>query len=122
MAIQTRVVLVFMMISLSLFFFISTFSITLGGDLGAGQKIFETKCAQCHGKDAKGSPKMLKVLKVEPAKLDLTGAEASKLSQEEVVKTVTAGKKKMPKYKGKLTDDQIESAAKYVKSLQDSGK
>lgn len=86
-----------------------------------GKKIFESKCAQCHGKDAKGLPKMAGVLMVEPALIDLTRADAVKLSFEDKVKIVTTGKNKMLKFKKKLTDEQIQQVVKYVESLQKTG-
>lgn len=85
-----------------------------------GQKLFEGKCAQCHGKDAKGVAKMAKLFKLDPSKLDLTQGEAVTLTSDDITNTVTNGKNKMPKFKGKLTDDQIASVAKYLKSIQGS--
>jgi cytochrome c6 len=87
-----------------------------------GQKVFQGKCTQCHGKDAKGAPKMAKVLKVDPIKVDLLREEAAALSAEEMEKTVTNGKGKMPKYKGKLSTEEITAAVQYVKTLQGGGK
>ena|SRR5579872_2852994 len=86
-----------------------------------GQKIFIAKCAQCHGKDAKGLPNMAKVLKVDPIIINLTRDEAVALSDEDIAKTVTAGKNKMPKFKGKLTDEQVQQVVKYLRSLQTTG-
>ena len=111
----------FLMIFSSLALFLLAFSMAWSEDLAAGKKIFEGKCAQCHGKDAKGVVKMAKVLKVEPVAIDLTRDEAVKLSTEDKIKTVTGGKKKMPKYLGKLTDEQIQQVVKYLESLQGAG-
>jgi cytochrome c6 len=108
----------FFIILASLFLFLSTFALAQSADLPPGQKLFEAKCAQCHGKDAKGSAKMAKVLKVDPSLVDLTRSDAVSLTAEGMEKTVTNGKKKMPKYKGKLTEDQIKSVVEYAKSLQ----
>src|ERR1700690_1900218 len=83
------------------FLFLPAFVLGADKSLMPGQKIFEGKCAQCHGKDAKGVVKMAKVLKVEPVNVDLTRQDAVKLSPEVMIKTVTEGRKKMPKYKGK---------------------
>jgi cytochrome c6 len=102
----------------SLFLFLSTFALAQDGGLSPGQKLFESKCAQCHGKDGKGADKMVKVLKVDPAAVDLTGADASKLTVAELETVVTNGKKKMPKFKGKLTEEQIKEVVEYAKSLQ----
>ena len=104
----------------SLFLFIAAFTFARGADLAPGQKIFEGKCTQCHGKDAKGVPKMAKVLKVDPSAVDLTSDAASKLKAEEMELTVTNGKKKMPKFKGKLTEAEIKDVVAYIKSLQGS--
>jgi mono/diheme cytochrome c family protein len=114
---QFRLVLGLSAILLSITLFVTAFA-TAAGDGTSGQKLFESKCTQCHGKDAKGAEKMAKVLKVDLTAVDLTGADASKLTAEEMAKTVSGGKKKMPKFKGKLTDDQIKQVVAYVKSLQ----
>ena len=87
-------------------------------DAGVGKKIFEAKCAQCHGKDAKGDPKMVKVLKIEPVLVDLTRSDAVKFTDEKIITTVTHGNKKMPKYVGKLTTEEIQSVVKYLRILQ----
>lgn len=112
-----RLVLGLSAILLSISLFVTAFA-TATGDGTAGQKLFESKCTQCHGKDAKGAEKMAKVLKVDLTAMDLTGVDASKLTADEMAKTVSGGKKKMPKFKGKLTDDQIKEIVAYVKSLQ----
>ncbi len=111
----------FAAIFFSLALFLLAFSVARSEDLAAGKKIFEGKCAQCHGKDAKGVVKMAKVLKVEPVAIDLTRDEAVKLTTADKVKTVTEGKKKMPKYQGKLTDEQIQQVVQYLESLQSAG-
>lgn len=117
MRIHLRMVLGAVAILVSLSLFVAAIA-KAGGDGTAGQKLFESKCTQCHGKDAKGSEKMAKVLKVELTDVDLTGEKASKLTAAETQKIVSGGQKKMPKFKGKLTDDQIKEVVAYVKSLQ----
>ena len=105
----------FTAVFVSILFFTATMVMAAGSTVPTGRKIFETKCAQCHGKDGKGNPKMVKVLKVDAALVDLT---ASKLNPEETLLLVTNGKKKMPKWKGKLTPDQIQSVVEYVGSFR----
>jgi mono/diheme cytochrome c family protein len=83
-----------------------------------GQKIFLAKCAQCHGKDGKGLPNMAKVLKVDPAMINLTQNAAVTMTDDQIATTVTNGNKKMPKFKGKLTADQIQDTIKYLRTLQ----
>lgn len=108
----------FFVIFASLCLFLTTFALASGADLSGSQKLFEAKCSQCHGKDAKGVAKMAKVLKVDPAAVDLTSADAAKLSAADMELIVTNGKKKMPKFKGKLTEDQIKAVVEYARSLQ----
>ena len=108
----------FLAISLALLGFVSAFA--ADATTPPGQKIFEGKCAQCHGKDAKGVAKMAKVLKVDPINVNLTRPEAVTLTSEDIQTTVTNGKNKMPKYKGKLTADQIQQVAEYLKSVQEA--
>jgi cytochrome c6 len=69
--------------------------------------LFASKCAACHGKDGTGSP----VGKKMGAK-DLT---KDKDSQAEIAATITNGKGKMTAFKGKLTPEEIDALAKYVK-------
>ena len=70
--------------------------------------LFSQKCAVCHGKDGKGTPAGLKM-----GAKDLS---TLKLSHDEIVKDIANGEGKMPAFKGKLTDEQIQSLAKYVKA------
>jgi mono/diheme cytochrome c family protein len=105
----------------SLVLFLASFALAADAVPQPGLKIFVAKCAQCHGKDAKGLPNMAKVLKVDPVNMDLTQAAAVTLTDAEITATVTNGKKKMPKFKGKLTEDQIQQTVKYLRSLQSSG-
>ena len=68
---------------------------------------FQAKCAACHGKDGKGQSDMAKKLGVK----DLT---ATKLPVAEIEKVIANGKGKMTPWKGKLSDAEISSLAKYV--------
>lgn len=105
----------FLVIALSLFGFVSAFA---GDAVAPGQKLFVSKCAQCHDKDAKGNVKMAKILKVDPIKVDLTRAEAVSLTSDQTETIVANGQNKMPKFSAKLTADQIKSIVAYLKILQ----
>lgn len=112
-----RIAVAYTAICTAMALFISTYAI--GADKPApGQKLFEAKCAQCHGKDAKGNPKMEKLLKLDPSTLNLTKADAVSMTSDAIVAQITNGKKKMPGYKGKLTADQIQDIAAYLKGIQ----
>ncbi len=69
--------------------------------------LFQKKCAMCHGKDGKGTPSGQKM-----GAKDLTAVKASEADLEKVIAN---GKGKMTAFKGKLSDDEIKSVAKYVK-------
>jgi cytochrome c6 len=70
--------------------------------------LYAKRCASCHGKDGKGSPVGVKM-----GAQDLT---TTTLSEAEVASVISAGRGKMTAYKGKLTDPEIQSVAKYIKA------
>ena len=76
-------------------------------DSANGADVYAKKCTVCHGKDGKGSPAGLKM-----GAKDLT---ASALSEDDMEKVVENGRGKMTPFKGKLSHEEIEAVAKYVK-------
>lgn len=76
--------------------------------------LYKTKCAMCHGADGKGDAPMGPQFGARdfhsPAVAKETDAEMFTLTKE--------GKRKMPAYKGKLTDDQIKDLVKYIRTLK----
>jgi mono/diheme cytochrome c family protein len=75
--------------------------------------LYKAKCQVCHGADGKGSPAGQKL-----GVKDFHSPEVAKLSDEELFKATKEGKGKMPKYDGKLTDDQIKALVKYIRTLK----
>ena len=77
-----------------------------------GKALYESKCAMCHGKDgvakpmAKGSSNFN-----DPAYQQANDAAA-------IAKVTSEGKNKMPAYKGKLSDAEIQAIAAHVKTLK----
>jgi len=69
--------------------------------------VFQKKCVACHGKDGKGSTAGLKL-----GAKDLT---ATKLSEAQLVDVITNGRNKMTPNKGKLSEAEIASLAKFIK-------
>jgi mono/diheme cytochrome c family protein len=65
---------------------------------------YKTKCAACHGGQAKLPPKTARLLKVDPRKLTLT---ASEMSKEEMIAIIKKGRNKMPGFENELTKEQI---------------
>lgn len=75
--------------------------------------LYKSKCQVCHGPDGKGTPAGEKL-----GVKDFHSPEIAKQSDDELFKATKDGKGKMPKYDGKLTDDQIKSLVKYIRTLK----
>ena len=81
---------------------------------GSGADIFKAKCAMCHGADGSASTGMGKTMGLKP----LSSPEVQNMSDADLTALITNGKGKMPAYKGKLSDADIASVVKYVKTLK----
>ncbi len=77
------------------------------------QALFKAKCQICHGPDGAGSPAGQKL-----GAKDLRSPEVQKESDADLFKVTKEGKNKMPKFDGKLTDDQIKDLVKYIRTLK----
>ena len=80
----------------------------------SGSDTFKAKCAMCHGADGSASTGMGKTMGLKP----LSSPEVQKMSDADLTAFISAGKGKMPAFKGKLTDAQISDVAKFVKTLK----
>ena len=78
-----------------------------------GKKVYEKKCASCHGADGKSNAKMEQMLKV---KIPVLGGSALK-PDAEVLKLVSEGKKPMPSFGKSLSKDEIDAVVQYAKAL-----
>jgi cytochrome c6 len=74
----------------------------------SGADVYAKKCAMCHGKD--GKPSAVGV------KMGAKDLSVSALSKDEMEKVIENGRNKMTAFKGKLSEDEIEAVAKYVKA------
>jgi len=75
--------------------------------------LYKSKCQVCHGADGKGTAAGQKM-----GAKDFRSADVAKQSDADLIKVTKEGKGKMPKYEGKLTDDQIKGLIKYIRSLK----
>ena len=75
--------------------------------------LYKSKCQACHGADGKATTVGKKL-----GARDFQDPDVAKMSEEELVKITTDGKNKMPAYKGKLKEDQIQALAKYIKEMK----
>lgn len=88
------------------------------GDLAAGQRIFERKCASCH--NTNGDGKTVTAGRFRYANL-IDGIWRSDGSAEAIELQIRRGRDPMPKFEGKLTDEEIRQTVAYVLELSRSG-
>ena len=85
----------------------------MAGDADAGKALYTKNCQSCHGVDGKGNPAMAKALGEKG--LNLTTAEAKKMSDEQMAKVVADGAGKMPK--SKLSKEEQKQVLDYSRTL-----
>jgi mono/diheme cytochrome c family protein len=85
-------------------------------NLAAAKQIYGDQCANCHGDGGKGDGS--DAMMYDPAPSDLTdAAKVSKHSDGEIYYQITEGRKPMPSFKKKLTEEQRWQLVLYVRSL-----
>jgi mono/diheme cytochrome c family protein len=83
----------------------STGAATGGAATAAGNPTFATNCQGCHGdkgQGARGGPSLM-------------GAKSK--GAVDLKATIENGKRKMPSFKGKLSEEQINSLVSYIQSM-----
>jgi cytochrome c6 len=78
-----------------------------------GAALYKAKCATCHAADGSGQTTMGKNLKLR----DLRSAEVQKQTDKELYAWTADGKGKMPAYKSKLNEAEINSLVAYMREL-----
>jgi mono/diheme cytochrome c family protein len=85
-----------------------------GGDLAAGRRIFERKCARCHASNGDGKTAVAGRF---PYANLIDGVWRADGSAESIEKQIRRGRDPMPAFQGKLTDEQIRQTVTYVLEL-----
>jgi cytochrome c6 len=80
----------------------------------AGEALYKTKCAACHGADGKGETPSGKANKLR----DLGSADVQKLTDDELTTITASGKGKMPAYGKSLKPEQIKDLVAFIRSLK----
>ena len=76
--------------------------------------LYKAKCTVCHSDDGSGSGATGKQLGAK----DLRSEEVQKQTDAQLNDSISNGMgKKMPAYKGKITDDQIKGLVAYIRDL-----
>ena len=84
----------------------------LAEDAPDGKALYASKCAMCHGADGVAK-------KMAEGSANLNNPDWQKKTEAAAIeKDIHAGKGKMPKFEGKLTEEQIKAIAAYVKTLK----
>ena len=83
--------------------------------IAAGAKLFQRNCASCHGKD--GRAKSLHAKHVH-AREFTDAAWQAEVSDERLFNSISNGKGKMPSFKSKLSEDQIDALVRYVRQFK----
>ena len=82
----------------------------------AGMALFTRNCAACHGKTGLGDGVKARTLKDFPG--DFTKAEFHGMADGEIFYKTKTGRGDMPKYEGKLADDDIWNIANYLRTFK----
>ena len=77
------------------------------------QSLYKSKCQGCHGADGKATTMGKKL-----GARDFQDPAVTSMSDDDLKKITSDGKNKMPAYKGKLTEQQIDDLVKYLKDLK----
>ncbi len=86
----------------------------LFADAAKGAEIYKSKCQMCHGADGKGQTPMGAKLQIK----DLGSAGIQSMQDSELKTVIENGKGKMPAYKGKLTDAEIEDVIQHLRTFK----
>jgi mono/diheme cytochrome c family protein len=81
-----------------------------------GQTLYTKNCASCHGKAGLGDGVKARSLKTFPG--DFSKADFQKQTDGDLFFKTKMGRDEMPKYEGKLTDDDIWNMVNYMRTLK----
>ena len=94
---------------------LAAFGLASAPALAAGRsETFTTYCGVCHGDDGKAQTEQGKAKKAR----DFTSKEWQKsVDDARLMKSITDGREKMPKFGKKLTEDEIKALVKEVREI-----
>jgi mono/diheme cytochrome c family protein len=86
------------------------------GSTKVGLALYTKNCTYCHGKSGLGDGVKARTLKDFPG--DFSKADFQGLSDGDIYYRTKTGKGDMPKYEGKLADDDIWNIVNYLRTLK----
>lgn len=75
--------------------------------------LYKSKCAMCHGPDGAGQTPTGKAMKVR----DLRSADVQKMTDKQLFTAISDGKGKMPAYKAKMSQADLDALVGYIRQL-----
>jgi mono/diheme cytochrome c family protein len=90
---------------------LTAFALTAAADDTAA--LYKSKCAMCHGATGAGDTPMGKKLALK----SLASPEVQKNSDAKLVETIAKGRGKMPKFEGKLSNEQMKQLVSVVRGF-----
>lgn len=84
----------------------------------AGATLYSKNCASCHGKTGLGDGVKARSLKTHPG--DFSKTDFQNQTDGDLFYKTKNGRGDMPKYEGKLTDDDIWNVVNYMRTLKKS--
>lgn len=87
---------------------------TLSFAQSGGEATYKAKCQMCHGATGAGDTPTGKMMKVKP----FSEPTVAKSSDSALAGITKNGSGKMPAYKDKLTDSQIQEVVAYIRVLE----
>lgn len=83
--------------------------------IAAGKAIFMDKCVNCHGEKGDGEGSEADMYDVKPA--DFANPAIAKETDGELFWKITTGRKPMPSFKGKLSEDERWQAIDFIRTF-----
>jgi cytochrome c6 len=80
----------------------------------SGETTYSAQCEMCHGESGAGDTPVGKALQAK----SLTASETAKKSDAALAAAIKNGSGKMPAFKDKLTDTQINDVIAYIRKLE----
>jgi len=90
---------------------LATLAFAFAQENEAGAAVYKKRCVMCHGEDGVGDTKAGKMTQTPNI---ITAEWKTEKTVAELEKTLREGLGKMPKYEGKLSDDEIKAVAEYA--------
>ncbi|MEL6223988.1 MAG: c-type cytochrome [Cyanobacteria bacterium J06627_8] len=103
----------------ALFLTVTAPAVAHAASIDEGSRIFSANCAACHMGGGNNIMR-IKTLQQDALEKFLAGYGVDH-DEKAIVKQVTYGKGMMPGFRNRLSDDEIESVAAYVKSQAENG-